>query len=117
MKQNISCKSFYIIFSKGYNIRKNSEMEPMSKFCDPTTNLYKISWNKLVGAEPSLNRTNDHFNRPSTPSTSSTDDTMKQSFETDFSRTDSVVSITSGSYQSQSSQNDSAGFSESPDNY
>ena len=90
-------------------------MEPMSKFCDPMTHLYKISWNKLVGAD-AINRTNDHFNRPSTPSNSSTDDTTKRSFEADFSRTDSVVSMTSGSYQSQSSQNDSVWFSESPGN-
>jgi len=104
---------YFTTTKQGYNVRKNSEMEPMSKFCDPTTHLYKISWNKLVGAG-AFNRPSDQDNRPSTPSTSSAEDAMKQSFESCFSRTDSILSQTSGSYQSQSSRNDSCGFSESP---
>ena len=90
-------------------------MEPMSKFSDPSTHLYKISWNVLVGAG-AFTRSNDQDNRPSTPSTSSAEDAMKQSFESGLSRTDSIFSQRSGSYQSQSSQNDSVGFSESPGN-
>ena len=35
-------------WSQGYTTRKNSEMEPMSKFCEPASHMYKIPWNTLV---------------------------------------------------------------------
>ena len=92
-------------------------MEPMSKFSDPSTHLYKISWNVLVGAG-AFTRSNDQDNRPSTPSTSSAEDAMKQSFESGLNRRDFIFSQRSGSYQSQSSQikSNSVGLAESPVN-
>ena len=35
-------------YRQGYTTRKNSEMEPMSKFCEPASHMYKIPWNTLV---------------------------------------------------------------------
>ena len=46
--KNNNDKGRYISWSQGYTTRKNSEMEPMSKFCEPASHMYKIPWNTLV---------------------------------------------------------------------
>ena len=85
-------------------------MEPMSKFCDPTINVYKISWNLLVGGS-GFNRGSDYSANPSTASVSSAEDVLKQSF--DSCCTDSSSQLVQ-EYHSQSSQNDFFGLPESP---
>ena len=34
---------------RGNSSHTNNIMEPMSKFCDPLYNIYKISWSALLG--------------------------------------------------------------------
>ena len=46
--KNKNYKGRYRSWSQGYTTRKNSEMEPMSKFCEPASHMYKIPWNTLV---------------------------------------------------------------------
>lgn len=76
---------FFTTTKQGYTTRKNSEMEPMSKFCEPASHMYKIPWNTLVG-------TAGTEGRPTTPHALNSFNSSTENSVEPYSRTNSQIS-------------------------